>query len=245
MRLKRSDCSGVGIRRRRAGRGFTYLDAEGDRVTDPQTIDRIKALAIPPAWIDVWICPTMNGHIQATGFDDAGRKQYLYHEHWSRTASSKKFNEMLEFSRKLPGLRKAVNADIDSVEATREAALACAYMMSTDSMYARSPRSCCDGGPALKTSWSTDRETRGSTSSRVKSTSTSRNTPTGVSRPRTSVPGTAPSSLRSSWAWPTCRTRSEVANGRSGRRSSESPSYSAIRLRTRIEKRVRDLIENK
>jgi len=129
MRLRRSDCSGAGIRRRRAGKGFTYLDVEGDRITDPEAVDRIKQLAIPPAWSDVWICPAVNGHIQATGFDDAGRKQYLYHEHWSRTASAKKFDEMLEFSRKLPALRKAVNTDFDSDEITRESALACAVRL--------------------------------------------------------------------------------------------------------------------
>jgi DNA topoisomerase-1 len=129
MRLKRSDCSAKGITRRRAGKGFTYLDSDGQRVTDRETIERIRALAIPPAWNDVWICPAVNGHIQATGIDDAGRKQYRYHDFWSKRASSRKFDTMLEFSRKLPALRNAVSKDLDSDEITRESALACAVKL--------------------------------------------------------------------------------------------------------------------
>jgi len=129
VRLRRSDCSGKGIARRRAGKGFTYVDSDGDRVTDTETLDRIKALAIPPAWKDVWICPVVNGHIQATGFDDAGRKQYRYHDFWSKRASARKFDEMIEFSRKLPALRKAVSTDLDSEDLTRESALACAVKL--------------------------------------------------------------------------------------------------------------------
>lgn len=129
MRLKRSDCSGEGILRRRAGKGFTYVDSGGERVTDPRVVGRIKELAIPPAWKEVWICPAENGHIQATGIDDAGRKQYLYHDLWSQKASSKKFDEMLAFSRKLPALRKAVSLDIDPDELSRECALACAVRL--------------------------------------------------------------------------------------------------------------------
>lgn len=106
-----------------------YLDADGDRVSEQETIDRVKQLAIPPAWTEVWICTADNGHIQATGFDDAGRKQYLYHEQWSRNASSKKFDEMLEFSRVLPALRRVVAFDIATDEITRAAALACAVRL--------------------------------------------------------------------------------------------------------------------
>jgi len=129
VRLRRSDCSSKGIARRRAGKGFTYVDSDGDRVTDEETLDRIRGLAIPPAWTDVWICPAVNGHIQATGFDDAGRKQYRYHDFWNEKASSRKFDEMIEFSRKLPALRQAVSADLDSDEITRESALACAVKL--------------------------------------------------------------------------------------------------------------------
>ena len=81
-RLRRADCSGPGIRRRRRGKGFEYLDDDGRRVTEPSVLERIHELAIPPAWEDVWICPYPMGHIQATGIDAAGRKQYRYHDKW-------------------------------------------------------------------------------------------------------------------------------------------------------------------
>ena len=81
-RLRRVDCTGPGIVRRRHGRGFRYLDADGEPVDEPEVLQRIDELVIPPAWEDVWICPYPGGHIQATGIDDAGRKQYLYHPRW-------------------------------------------------------------------------------------------------------------------------------------------------------------------
>lgn len=79
-RLRRSDCSGEGIRRRRRGRGFSFEDADGHRIEDAETLERIRDLAIPPAWEEVWICADPMGHIQATGLDVAGRKQYRYHD---------------------------------------------------------------------------------------------------------------------------------------------------------------------
>src|SRR6201986_5560979 len=82
-RLRRSDCSARGWRRIRRGRGFGYLDAQGDRLTDDEeAIERIRGRAIPPAWEEVWICPDPLGHLQATGVDAAGRKQSLYHPRW-------------------------------------------------------------------------------------------------------------------------------------------------------------------
>ena len=87
-RLKRSDCSGAGIRRVGRGRGFGYVDADGERVDDDEAVERIAELAIPPAWKEVWVCPDPLGHIQATGVDEAGRKQYLYHERWQRRAAA-------------------------------------------------------------------------------------------------------------------------------------------------------------
>ncbi len=128
-RLKRSDCSRTGITRRRAGKGFIYLDAEGERVTDEEVVDRIKALAIPPAWQEAWICPYDNGHIQATGIDDAGRKQYLYHEKWSHQRSMAKFDQMLDFSRKLPAIRNAVAQDLSGEDISRERVIACAVRL--------------------------------------------------------------------------------------------------------------------
>ena len=128
-RLKRSDCSRTGITRRRAGKGFVYIDADGNRIRDDEQIDQIKALAIPPAWRDVWICPYENGHIQATGIDDAGRKQYLYHEKWSLQQSMRKFDEMLDFSRQLPKLRKTVAEDLGGDEISKNRVLACAVRL--------------------------------------------------------------------------------------------------------------------
>ena len=101
-----------GIRRIRAGEGFAYRDPDGERVDDPATLDRIAALAIPPAWTDVWICPSPRGHIQATGRDQKGRKQYRYHEAWRRDRDDLKFGRMIAFGRALPRLRARVEADL-------------------------------------------------------------------------------------------------------------------------------------
>jgi DNA topoisomerase I len=128
-RLKRSDCSGVGIARRRRGRGFSYIDAEGRKVSDENTLERIRALAIPPAWRQVWICSDDNGHIQATGIDEAGRKQYRYHERWQQRASQRKFESVRRFGRELPRLRRAVNRDLVLEGMPRERALACAVRL--------------------------------------------------------------------------------------------------------------------
>ena len=125
-RLRRSDCSAPGLTRRRAGRGFVYLDEGGERVADEDTLGRIRGLAIPPAWTEVWICPDPHGHLQATGVDDAGRKQYRYHDHWRARRDQQKFDAMLEFARALPELRKRVDRDLDGDELTRERVLACA-----------------------------------------------------------------------------------------------------------------------
>jgi DNA topoisomerase IB len=128
-RLKRSDCAGSGIKRRRRGRGFAYQDAGGERIEDEDTLARIRALAIPPAWEEVWICPDPLGHIQATGLDAAGRKQYLYHERWQRQAAARKFASMREFAAALPRLRRAVKQDLAREGMPRERALACAVRL--------------------------------------------------------------------------------------------------------------------
>jgi DNA topoisomerase-1 len=107
-RLRRSDCSGKGLRRIRRGRGFGYVDARGDRLTDDEAIERIRELAIPPAWEEVWICPDPLGHLQATGVDAAGRKQYLYHPRWRELRDREKFDRMVDFAHALPSLRRRV-----------------------------------------------------------------------------------------------------------------------------------------
>ena len=129
-RLRRSDCSGPGIRRARRGRGFTYLDDSGERVEEPATLERIGELGIPPAWKEVWICEDPRGHLQATGVDAAGRKQYLYHPVWRERRDRQKFREMEEFAEALPGLRRRVTADLEgSSDATRDRVLASAVRL--------------------------------------------------------------------------------------------------------------------
>jgi DNA topoisomerase-1 len=103
---------GIGIRRIGAGRGFRYVDAAGTRVKDRATLARIRALAIPPAWTEVWICPSPRGHIQATGRDARGRKQYRYHPDWRSVRDETKFERMLAFSNVLPRVRRAIDADL-------------------------------------------------------------------------------------------------------------------------------------
>jgi DNA topoisomerase I len=128
-RLRKADCSGPGIRRRRRGKGFEYLDDDGSRVTEPSVLDRIRELAIPPAWEDVWICPYPMGHIQATGTDAAGRKQYRYHDKWRERRDAEKFEEMIDFARALPRMRKRVRRDLRRDGMPREKVLACAMRL--------------------------------------------------------------------------------------------------------------------
>jgi DNA topoisomerase-1 len=128
-RLRRADCSSPGITRRRAGRGFVYLDACGARVRDPVVLERIRALAIPPAWTDVWICPWPNGHIQAVGTDARGRKQYRYHDHWRTRRDQEKFDHMLAFGAALPSLRASLVSLLEGCGLGRERVLACAVRL--------------------------------------------------------------------------------------------------------------------
>jgi DNA topoisomerase-1 len=99
-----------GLSRLPADGGFRYIDADGASVTDEATLARIKSLAIPPAWTDVWICPQANGHLQATGRDARGRKQYRYHPRWRSVRDEVKYERMIAFGQALPGIRKAVDA---------------------------------------------------------------------------------------------------------------------------------------
>jgi DNA topoisomerase IB len=128
-RLRRSDCAAAGIHRRRRGRGFSFEDASGERIADEETLERIRELAIPPAWEQVWICADPLGHIQATGLDAAGRKQYRYHDRWELRRAARKYEEVREFARLLPRLRRAVTRDLALEEMPRERALACAVRL--------------------------------------------------------------------------------------------------------------------
>jgi len=128
-RLRRVDCGERGIRRRRRGRGFSYLDADDKPVTDRDAVERIRALAIPPAWEEVWICQHPNGHIQATGIDAAGRKQYRYHDLWRTRRDAEKFESMVSFAEALPDLRARVARDLGREGMPRERSLACAVRL--------------------------------------------------------------------------------------------------------------------
>lgn len=112
-----------GIRRIRSGRGFGYRDASGC-VEDPEILDRIRKLAIPPAWTEVWISPDSKGHIQATGRDDRGRKQYRYHERWSTCRDEAKYSSLVAFAGALPRLRERIDADLRKRSLGRERVLA-------------------------------------------------------------------------------------------------------------------------
>jgi DNA topoisomerase-1 len=114
----------AGIRRIRAGRGFRYVDADGRPLRDRDHLDWIRSLAIPPAWTDVWICPSPRGHLQATGRDARGRKQYRYHPKWRAQRDEVKYSRMIAFGQALPAIRRRVDRDLRRTGLPRERVLA-------------------------------------------------------------------------------------------------------------------------
>ncbi|MGE5353626.1 MAG: DNA topoisomerase IB [Acidobacteriota bacterium] len=114
----------AGFSRKGQGKGFIYLDKSGNKLTDPKHINRIEALVIPPAWTNVWICPYSNGHIQATGRDQKGRKQYIYHAQWEDIRNTNKFNLMIRFGETLPLIRARVDEDLRKHGLPREKVMA-------------------------------------------------------------------------------------------------------------------------
>ena len=122
----------AGLSRRRAGRGFHYVDTSGGKVRDPSTLQRIRALAIPPAWTQVWICADPNGHLQAVGQDEKGRRQYRYHAKFRDVREGVKFAHMMAFAEALPALRRQVRADMARPGLGREKVLATVvYLLET------------------------------------------------------------------------------------------------------------------
>ncbi len=101
-----------GIGRKRSGKSFRYIDPDGRTIRDRETLARIKSLAIPPAWTDVWICPLPHGHIQATGRDAKGRKQYRYHPRWRSVRDETKYGRMIAFGQALPRIRERTDHDL-------------------------------------------------------------------------------------------------------------------------------------
>ncbi|MCA1835083.1 MAG: DNA topoisomerase IB [Actinobacteria bacterium] len=129
VRLQRVEPYGPGYTRRRRGRGFSYHDEDGAQITDLDTLQRIRALAVPPAWRDVWICAQPGGHIQAVGTDDAGRRQYLYHDEWRRRRDAAKHDRVLRLGRRLPAVRAQIREDLNGRGLGCERVLAAALRM--------------------------------------------------------------------------------------------------------------------
>ncbi|MFD7455733.1 MULTISPECIES: DNA topoisomerase IB [unclassified Streptomyces] len=129
MRLRCSSWDHPGLTRVRHGRGFRYLDQHGDPLTDPGQLARVRALTIPPAWREVWICPWPDGHLQAVGTDDAGRRQYLYHAEFRARQEQAKHEHVREVAAALPGLRTSVTAGLSGRGLSRERVTACAVRL--------------------------------------------------------------------------------------------------------------------
>ncbi|NED96557.1 DNA topoisomerase IB [Phytoactinopolyspora alkaliphila] len=126
MRLRRWSPAGPALSRRRRGRGFSYHDVDGSVLDDDDTLRRIKELVIPPAWKNVRICPWPNGHLQAVGVDDAGRRQYIYHPQWRKRRDAEKFERIRQFGRRLPDARRQIEADLETRGLNRRRVLAAA-----------------------------------------------------------------------------------------------------------------------
>ncbi|MFC8411618.1 DNA topoisomerase IB [Arthrobacter sp. NPDC057259] len=129
MRLRRSNASGRGYRRVASGSGFSYKDLDGSTIPPGELRDRLEGLGIPPAWTDVWIAPYENGHIQATGVDAVGRRQYIYHPTWRERKDRVKFDRSLQLAETLPSARRGVTLDLRSEGLNRERVLAAAFRM--------------------------------------------------------------------------------------------------------------------
>ena len=127
-RTRRSSPDQPGWTRRRAGRGFVYLDEDGNRLPEEHA-QRVRDLVIPPAWEDVWVCPWPNGHLQAVGTDDAGRRQYLYHPDWRSRRDAEKFDRMLEFGKALAKARELMLVDLGKEGMPLERACAAAVRL--------------------------------------------------------------------------------------------------------------------
>ncbi|MDQ0120431.1 DNA topoisomerase-1 [Pseudarthrobacter defluvii] len=141
MRLRRSNASGRGYRRVAAGKGFSYRDLDGSTLPPGPIRDRLESIGIPPAWTDVWIAPFENGHIQATGVDAVGRRQYIYHPEWRERKDRVKFDRSLQLAESLPAARRRVTMDLRSEGFTRDRVLAAAFrMLDTGSLRVGSER---------------------------------------------------------------------------------------------------------
>ncbi|MBG0738059.1 DNA topoisomerase IB [Paeniglutamicibacter antarcticus] len=147
MRLRRSNTSGRGYRRVRSGSGFSYRDFRGETLVHGAVRERLESIGIPPAWTDVWIAPFENGHIQATGVDAVGRRQYIYHPTWREQKDRVKFDRALALAESLPTARRRVTMDLRSDGMGRERVLAAAFrMLDSGSLRVGSERYTNDNG---------------------------------------------------------------------------------------------------
>jgi DNA topoisomerase I len=129
MRLRRVTNKDPGYARKKRGKGFSYHDIDGTRLTDTNELTRIASLVLPPAWSDVWICRHANGHIQATGYDAKGRLQYRYHDAWRTRRDQEKFDHMKLFGKALPALREQIVLDLEGTDLSKDRVLACAVRL--------------------------------------------------------------------------------------------------------------------
>jgi DNA topoisomerase-1 len=133
VKLRYVSCGKDGYKRIKKGNSFVYLDQNGELLQDEETLQRIKGLVLPPAWTDVWICPYPNGHLQATGIDASGRKQYRYHSKWSQVRNERKYDRLYAFGKLLPNLRRQMQKDLRLRSLCREkvSAIALSIMYET------------------------------------------------------------------------------------------------------------------
>jgi DNA topoisomerase I len=145
--LRYVSCADAGIRRIKKGKGFVYLLPDGRRLKDPSQLERIRKLALPPAWREVWICMHRHGHLQATGIDARGRKQYRYDTRWRATRDEVKYDDLLEFAAKLPRLRQQLTRDLEQSSLTREKVLATVVsLMAETGVRVGNPRYAAENG---------------------------------------------------------------------------------------------------
>lgn len=124
----------IGYKRVRDGQSFFYTTAEGEPITDEETLKRIRGLVLPPAWEEVWVCPWENGHLQATGIDAKGRKQYRYHAQWMKTRNENKFDRLYQFGEKLPLIRRRIRSDLRKKGLNKEKVIAIALRVMEETL---------------------------------------------------------------------------------------------------------------
>ena len=148
--LRHSSDTEPGISRKRMGRYWAYFDSEGNRITDRDEIDRLNAIALPPAYEKAWFCADPDGHLQATGVDARGRKQYRYHPQFREKRDAAKYEGLLEFGKKLPRLRRRVEQDLRRRKLDRDTVLAAVVRLLDSELYPHRQRAICEEQQELR-----------------------------------------------------------------------------------------------